>query len=97
MISRMGKIMNPLELIQLPDDATAIGYRETRPFHHEQVFHSEGKNFTGTAKEFLDARHAYAYVQIDKFTRRITAGTPPTPRSSVTLPEDENDYQPPSP
>ena len=55
--------------IQLPDDVVATGYRETRPFHHEQVFHSPGLEFTGTAADFVAAGHGYHYRQIDRHTR----------------------------
>ena len=27
-------------LIQLPSDAERLGYKQTRPFHHAQIFHS---------------------------------------------------------
>lgn len=57
-------------LIQLPDDAVAQGYKQTGPFEFEQVFASKSCDFTGTEKEFLAAGHAYAYVQVGKFTRR---------------------------
>lgn len=57
-------------LIQLPNDVQAKGYREVRPFHYEQVFSSQSSGFVGTANEFLRAGFAYAYVQLDKFTRR---------------------------
>ncbi len=56
--------------IQIPDDAKAAGYKQTRPFHHEQMFFSPSLSFTGTEREFLAAGHAYAYVQIDAHTRR---------------------------
>lgn len=56
-------------LIQLPNDAQAQGYRETRPFQWEQVFSSQSANFSGTEREFLQAGHAYAYRQTDQFTR----------------------------
>lgn len=54
-------------LIALPDDARPAGYRETRPFHWEQVFRTS--DFFGTEEEFLKAGKAYAYRQIDQFTR----------------------------
>ena len=60
--------------IQLPNDAVASGYKETRPFHHAQVFHSPSRNFTGTEEEFLAARYAYRYIQIEKYVRRVIAG-----------------------
>ncbi|HCC08603.1 TPA: hypothetical protein DEP81_01320 [Candidatus Woesebacteria bacterium] len=58
-------------MIQLPDDVIEKGYKETRPYHVEQVFFSPSKNFTGTGREFVKAGYAYEYVEIDKFTRRI--------------------------
>jgi hypothetical protein len=57
--------------VQLPNDAVAVGYKETRPFHHEQVFSSETAGFTGTEQEFVKAGHGYAYVQVDAHTRRV--------------------------
>lgn len=59
----------PNALIQLPNDAVSAGYRQTRPFHHEQVFRSESAGFTGTEREFLEAGLAYAYIQLDRYTR----------------------------
>lgn len=56
--------------IQLPNDAVAAGYKEVSPFHFEQVFRSASAGFTGTEAEFAKAGHGYAYVQVDKFTRR---------------------------
>lgn len=58
-------------LFQLPDDVVAKGYREVRPFHHEQLFHSPSADFTGTESEFVKAGLGYSYVQIDKSTRRV--------------------------
>lgn len=54
-------------LIALPDDAKPIRYRETRPFHWEQVFQTA--DFVGTEEEFLRAGKAYAYHQTGQFTR----------------------------
>lgn len=56
--------------IQLPNDATSAGYKQTRPYHYEQVFYSESAGFTGTEREFVQAGHACQYVQLDPFTRR---------------------------
>ena len=56
-------------LIVLPNDAKAVGYRETRPFQFDQVFSSDSLGFTGTEQEFLQAGLAYAYRQGDAFTR----------------------------
>ena len=58
-------------LIQLPNDAVAVGYKETRPYHHEQVFQSESAGFTGTEREFLEAGHGYEYVEVCQHTRRV--------------------------
>jgi len=58
--------------IQLPNDATAVGYKQTRPFHYEQVFRSQSAQFTGTEREFVQAGHAYQFIQVDQFTRRLT-------------------------
>lgn len=57
--------------IQLPDDVKSIGYKQVRPFHHEQVFSSASAGFTGTEREFTQAGHAYEYVQIDAHTRQV--------------------------
>lgn len=63
--------------IQLPNDAVSIGYKETSPFHHEQVFRSDSAGFTGTEREFLKlAGHAYEYVQIDGHTRSCVTVIP---------------------
>ena len=61
--------MNVNTLIQLPGDVKAAGYIEVRPYHYEQVFYSPSLGFKGTEYEFLKAGHAYAYVQVDKFSR----------------------------
>lgn len=61
--------MNHLAIIQLPNDVQSVGYIQTRPFNHEQVFYSPSLDFKGTEREFLQAGHAYAYVQIDAHTR----------------------------
>ncbi len=61
--------MHPLALIQLPNDVQAAGYKQTRPFHHEQVFYSPSTGFIGTEREFLQAGYAYAYTQLDAHTR----------------------------
>ena len=47
--------------IQLPDDVVNKGYKQTRPFHYEQVFYSEKHNFTGTEKEFIQHGLEYGY------------------------------------
>jgi len=60
---------NPLSLIQLPDDVVAGGYKQTKPYHYEQVFVSASKGFTGTELEFLKAGLAYEYTQTNSFTR----------------------------
>lgn len=57
--------------IQLPDDVIAQGYKETRPFHHAQIFFSPSLNFTGTEEEFIQAGHGYRYAQIDAYTRLV--------------------------
>lgn len=49
-------------IVELPGDAKEEGYRETRPFHHEQVFSSVSLNFTGTEKEFYYAGLCGAYT-----------------------------------
>lgn len=61
--------MGQMTLIQLPNDVVSVGYKEVRPFHHEQVFRSEEAGFTGTEEEFVKAGHGYRYVESDKFTR----------------------------
>lgn len=62
--------------IQLPDDVIAQGYRETRPFHHEQVFYSRQHDFTGTEREFVAAGFGYEYYESD-YRRFITSRQPP--------------------
>jgi hypothetical protein len=57
--------------IQLPDDVVAVGYKEVRPYHHEQVFQSTSAGFTGTEREFVAAGHGYEYVDLDPYTRRV--------------------------
>ena len=61
-------------MIQLPDDVVSKGYKEVRPFHHEQVFYSPSKGFGGTEKEFVAAGYGYEYHQMDKFKRTCTSG-----------------------
>lgn len=58
--------------IQLPNDVVAVGYKEVRPFHHEQVFQSNSAGFTGTGHDFVKAGHAYQYAEIDGHTRRVS-------------------------
>ena len=58
-------------LICLPDDAVTAGYAKISEFQFAQVFRSQSKNFEGTEAQFLEAGHAYQYVQIDKYTRRV--------------------------
>jgi hypothetical protein len=60
-------------LISMPNDVQARGYRETRPYHYEQVFVSPSSGFVGTEREFVKAGLAHAYVQIDNHTRRQVA------------------------
>lgn len=57
---------------QLPNDAVAVGYKETRPYHHEQVFQSESAGFTGTESEFVEDGHGYEYDQTTPHTRSLT-------------------------
>ncbi len=57
--------------VQLPNDAVSVGYTQTRPFHFEQVFESESAAFKGTERQFVEAGHGYAYIQIDPYTRRV--------------------------
>lgn len=61
--------MDKVMLIQLPNDAVSVGYKEVRPFQHEQVFHSASASFTGTECEFAHAGHGYAYQQLDAHSR----------------------------
>lgn len=58
-----------MDMIQLPNDAQSVGFKQVRPFHFEQVFCSDLVGFTGTEREFVQAGHAYQYAQVDKFTR----------------------------
>lgn len=63
------KQLPPNALIQLPNDVVSAGYKQVRPFHHEQVFRSDSAGFTGTEREFFEAGLAYAYIQLDRYTR----------------------------
>jgi len=60
---------HPLSLIQLPDDAVSVGYKQTNQFKYEQVFCSQSNNFTGTELQFLKAGLAYEYFQAGAHTR----------------------------
>lgn len=57
--------------IQLPNDAVSVGYKQVRPFHHEQVFSSASTKFTGTEREFVAAGHGYAYQTIGDHVRVV--------------------------
>ena len=57
--------------VSLPDDAVSVGYQRTRRYDPEEVFHSPSLKFTGTAREFLSAGHAYRYIQLDKWRRFV--------------------------
>ena len=61
--------MTNLQLIQLPNDVISVGYKQTKPYHYEQVFFSKSLDFTGTEHEFLQKSFAYAYVKTSKHTR----------------------------
>ena len=63
--------------IQLPEDAVAKGYKETRPCYFEQVFFSSSRNFTGTEDEFFEAGFAYYYEQVNKHWRSLYFKLPP--------------------
>lgn len=58
-------------MYQLPNDVVNQGYKQTRPYHFEQVFFSSSLNFTGTEREFVQAGYGYKYAQIDPFTRFV--------------------------
>ncbi len=58
-------------LVQLPNDAVATGYTQTRPYHYEQVFHSPSCGFTGTERDFVLAGFGYAYTQLDAHSRVV--------------------------
>ena len=59
--------------VQLPNDAVSVGYIKTGPFSFEQVFKSAWVGFEGTEREFIEACYAYAFVQLDAYTRRVTS------------------------
>ena len=59
--------------VQLPNDAVSVGYIKTGPFSFEQVFKSALVGFEGTEREFVEAGYAYAFVQLDAYTRRVTS------------------------
>lgn len=56
-------------LIQLPNDVVSVGYKEVRPYQHEQVFQSNSAGFTGTEREFVAAGHGYAYTTLGAHAR----------------------------
>ena len=56
---------------QLPNDIISIGYKQTKPFHYEQVFYSKEHDFKGTEKDFVKANLGYYYAEKDKYTRLI--------------------------
>jgi hypothetical protein len=58
-------------LIQLPNDVVTIGYKQTKPFKYEQVFHSASNSFTGTENEFIIAGIAYGYTMVCEHSRRV--------------------------
>ena len=57
--------------IQMPDDVKSVGYRQTRPFCWEQVFHSDKHNFEGTELDFVGAGYAYKYIELERDHIRI--------------------------
>ena len=59
--------------VQLPNDAVSVGYKETRPFHFEQVFRSDAVGFCGTESEFVAAGHGYQYAETSSFARRVVS------------------------
>ena len=59
--------------IQLPNDAFSLGYKETKPYYHEQIFHSDSADFTGTELEFVIAGHGYRYADIGDHRRLVIA------------------------
>jgi hypothetical protein len=60
-------------MTQLPSDVESIGYIETSPFKHEQVFYSKKHDFQGTEKDFIRMGYGYEYNQVDRFTRCVLA------------------------
>ncbi len=62
---------------QLPNDCICKGYKQIKPFHHEQVFHSPSNAFTGTEREFVKAGLGYAYVDCGDF-KRVAVSLPNT-------------------
>ena len=58
-------------LIQLQNDVISKGYKQTKPYNWEQIFYSPSLDFEGTEIEFLEAGHAYKYVQLDKYRRMV--------------------------
>ena len=67
--------------IQLPSDAEARGHKETRPFHHPQVFHTPARNFTdlqeqkqrGAAPPSRQALDASASCRYPRLSRRAAS------------------------
>ena len=67
--------MNPsflFPLVQLPEDATAAGYKKTGAFSWAQVFTSAVHEFTGTEAEFIAAGLAYRFKDAGPFRRMVT-------------------------
>jgi hypothetical protein len=80
--------------IQLPNDVVAVGYKEVRPYHYEQIFRSESAGFTGSEREFVEAGHGYEYVEIDAYTRLVgsdVGSAPPLLRALAEMPEESVD------
>lgn len=67
-VTRKAKVRG---LVQLPNDVKSVGYRQVRPYHWEQVFHSEQHDFIGTQEEFIRKGLAYEYKQTTKSTREV--------------------------
>ena len=77
--------------IQLPNDVVAVGYKEVRPYCHEQIFQSSSAGFTGSEREFVEAGHGYEYVQIDAYTRLVgsdVGSAPPLHRALAEMPKE---------
>lgn len=85
---------------QLPNDAVAVGYKEIRPYHHEQVFQSESAGFTGTESKFVEAGHGYEYDQTTPHTRsltgvslpRVNCGEDDLPSERLEASDEDDEY-----
>lgn len=58
-------------MVQLPNDAISVGYKQTGEYRWEQVFYSSSCGFEGTEREFLACGLGYEYIQLDNYRRLL--------------------------